>query len=149
MTGAGIHILDAFVHLGGPIAKVDAKTFSRKPTPDPRDVAAALVEFASGATGLLATVRAAPTFWRVHVFGTDGSVEARGETTLTVARIGAQPKTQTFPQVDTLAVLLEAFGESVESCTPFPISTAEMLDVVGAFEAIIRSMAGGVPVKVR
>jgi predicted dehydrogenase len=149
MTGAGIHILDAFVHLAGPIATVDAKTFSRKPTPDPRDVAAALVAFKSGATGLLATVRAAPTYWRVHVFGTRGSAEARGETTLTVARLGGEPETQTFPQVDSLATLLEAFGESVETGTPFPISTTEMLDVVSAFEAIIRSMAENVPIEVR
>jgi predicted dehydrogenase len=149
MTGAGIHILDAFVHLAGPIASVDAKTFSRKPTPDPRDVAAALITFKGGATGLLATVRAAPTYWRVHVFGTDGSAEARGENTLTVARIGGRPDTQTFPQVDSLATLLEAFGESIETGTPFPISTTEMLDVVSAFEAIIRSMTEGAPVKVK
>jgi predicted dehydrogenase len=88
-------------------------------------------------------------FWRVHVFGTEGSVEARDETTLTLARIGEQPETLTFPQVDSLGVLLEAFAESVETGKPFPVSTADMLDVVGAFEAIIRSMAEGGPIKVR
>ena len=149
MTGAGLHVLDAFVNLAGPIAAVDAKVFAPKPPPDPRDAAVALVQFQSGATGLLATVRAAPMFWRVHVFGTKGSAEARDETTLTVARIGEQPATQAFPQVDSLAVLLEAFAESIETGKPFPVSTADMLDVVGAFEAIIRSMAEGGPVKVR
>jgi predicted dehydrogenase len=149
MTGAGLHLIDAFVNLAGPIATVDAKVFSQKPPPDPRDVAAALVQFESGATGLLASVRSAPLFWRVHVFGTKGSAEARDETTLTVARIGAAPETLTFPQVDSLAVLLEAFAESVETGKPFPVSTIDMLDVVGAFEAIIRSMAEGGPVKVQ
>ena len=115
--------------------------FSRKPPPDPRDVAAVLLQFESGATGLLGTVRAAPMYWRVHVFGTKGSVETRDETTLTLARIGEKPETLTFPQVDSLAALLEAFAESVETGKPFPVSTADMLDVVGAFEAIIRSMA--------
>jgi predicted dehydrogenase len=148
MTGAGLHVLDAFVNLAGPIAAVDAKVFSRKSPPDPRDVAAALVQFQSGATGLLATVRAAPMFWRIHVFGTKGSAEARDETTLTVARIGEAPQTQTFPQVDALAVLLEAFAESVEIGKPFPVTTADMLDVVGAFEAIIRSTEEGRSVKV-
>src|SRR5262249_288760 len=62
MTGAGLHVLDAFVNIAGPIAKVDARVHSRKPSPDPRDVAAALVQFESGATGLLATVRAAPMY---------------------------------------------------------------------------------------
>jgi predicted dehydrogenase len=46
-------------------------------------------------------------------------------------------------------VLLEAFAESIETGKPFPVTTADMLDVVGAFEAIIRSMAEGVPAKVR
>jgi predicted dehydrogenase len=148
MTGAGLHVLDAFVNLAGPIAAVDAKVFSRKSPPDPRDVAAALVQFQSGATGLLATVRAAPMFWRIHVFGSKGSAEARDETTLTVARIGEAPQTQTFPPVDSLAVLLEAFAESVETGKPFPVTTADMLDTVGAFEAIIRSIDEGRPVKV-
>ncbi|MEI7804296.1 MAG: Gfo/Idh/MocA family oxidoreductase [Hyphomicrobiales bacterium] len=148
MTGAGLHVIDAFVNLAGPIASVDAKLFSQKPAPDPRDAAAVLIEFESGATGLLATVRAAPMFWRIHVFGTKGWAEARDETVLTVARIGETPKRQEFPQQDSLAVLLEAFAESIETGKPFPVSTADMLDVAGAFEAIIRSMSNGSPVAV-
>ncbi len=143
MTGAGFHVLDAFVNLAGPIAAVDARLFSQKSSPDPRDAAAALIQFENGATGLLATVRAAPLFWRVHVFGSKGWAEARDKTTLTIARIGEKPDTQTFPEVDSLAVLLEAFAESVETGIAFPVSTAEMLDVAGAFEAIVRSMVEG------
>jgi predicted dehydrogenase len=45
MTGAGLHVLDAFVNLAGPIVKVDARVYSQKPPPDPRDAAAALVQF--------------------------------------------------------------------------------------------------------
>jgi len=106
------------------------------------------VEFATGATGSLATVRAGPAYWRIHVFGTKGWAEARDETVLTIARMGEAPESKIFPQVDSLAVLLEAFAESLETCKPFPVSTAEMLDVVGAFEAIIRSMAEGRPIAV-
>jgi predicted dehydrogenase len=40
-----------------------------------------------------------------------------------------------------LAVLLEAFAVSVETGKPFPVSASQMLDVVSAFEAIIRSIA--------
>jgi predicted dehydrogenase len=150
MTGAGFHVLDAFVNIAGPIAAVDARIFSQKPSPDPRDAAAAaLVQFESGSTGLLATVRAAPLFWRLHVFGSKGWAEARDKTTLTVARIGEKPDTQTFPQVDSLAVLLEAFAESVETGVPFAVSTVEMLDVAGALEAIVRSMAEGGSVSLR
>ena len=84
----------------------------------------------------------------MHVFGTKGWAEARDEATLTVARNGETPQAQTFPQVDSLAVLLEAFAESIELGTPFAVTTDEMLGVVGAFEAAIASLANGTPVRV-
>jgi predicted dehydrogenase len=148
MTGAGLHVIDAFVNLAGPIATVDARLFSRKPPPDPRDVAAAFVQFESGATGQAATVRAGPMFWRVHVFGTRGWAEARGEITLTVAPIGEAPVTHSYAAEDSLAVLIEAFAETIETSKPFPVTAAEMLDVAGAFEAVIQSMKTGAPVQV-
>ena len=61
---------------------------------------------------------------------------------------GGQPETKTFPPADSLGVLLEAFAETIETGTPFPVSTADMLDVVSAFEATIRSIAEGRPVAV-
>src|SRR5262249_57447868 len=64
MTGAGLHVLDAFVNLAGPIRKVDARLYSHKSPPDPRDAVAALIDFATGATGVMATVPAGPTYWR-------------------------------------------------------------------------------------
>jgi predicted dehydrogenase len=148
LTGAGLHLIDALVHLGGPLARVDARLASRKAPPDPRDVASVLAEFASGATGQIATVRAAPMFWRVHVFGTKGWAEARDEVTLTVARLGEAPQTRTLPQVDSLGVLLAAFTETIETGKPFVVTTDEMLDVVAAFEAAVKSMQEKRPVMV-
>ena len=118
MTGAGLHVLDAFVNLVGPVAKVDARVFAQKPPPDPRDVAAALMQFENGATGLLATVRAAPMFWRIHVFGTRGFAEAREETALTVAMIGGQPETKTFPPADFLAFCLRLSPKQLKRGSP-------------------------------
>ena len=148
MTGAGLHVLDALVNLAGPMARVDARLCARKPPPDPRDAAAVLVEFASGATGLLGTVRAGPAFWRVHAFGTGGWAQALGETTLVLARLGEAPQTETYASADSLAMLLDAFAAAIETGRPFPVTTAQMLDVVGAFEAVIASMAAGRPVAV-
>jgi predicted dehydrogenase len=148
LTGAGLHVIDTFVNLAGPIRRIDAKIFSAKPPPDPRDVLAVLVEFASGATGQLATVRAAPVVWRIQVFCTGGWVEARGEDTLSVAPMGQEPQTQTFPHVDSLKVLIEAFADAVEGKAPFPVTTAQMLDVIGAFEAVVKSAESGEPVVV-
>lgn len=148
LTGAGLHLIDALVNLAGPVTQVDARLFVHKPPPDPRDAAAVLLQFRSGATGLLATVRAAPAYWRVHVFGTKGWAEARDETTLMLALNGETPHTEHLPQVDSLGVLLEAFGESIETGKPFPVTTDEMLAVVATFEAAIASMASGEPMMV-
>lgn len=149
MTGAGLHILDAFVHLAGPIRRVDARVHALKPPPDPRDVVAILAEFASGATGLMATVRAAPMLWRVQVFGAHGWAMAMGEDTLVTALMGRQPQTQEFPHVDSLSVLVDAFADAVEGRAPFPVTPAQMLDVVAAFEAVIASIAVRAPCDVR
>jgi len=148
MTGTGLHILDAFVNLAGPIAEVDARTFTHKRPPDPRDTIAALIEFETGATGVLATVRAAPAYWRVHVFGSKGWAEARDESAFTLARNGEKPQQQLLPQADSLAVLLEAFANSIETGEPFPVATSQMLDVVGGFEAIIQSARERRPIPV-
>jgi predicted dehydrogenase len=86
-------------------------------------------------------------YWRIHVFGTKGSVESRDETTLTLSLIGERPDVRTYAPVDSLTVLIEAFAESIETGKPFPVTTDDMLNVVGAFEAIIRSIDEGKPVK--
>ena len=146
MTGAGLHVLDAFVNLAGPLSYVDARLMSKKAPPDPRDVVAVLAEFAGGATGLLATVRAAPMYWRICVFGTDGMAEARGEDTLIVTKIGGESKETTYEHADSLKVLIEAFADAVEGVSPFPVTPEQMLNVVGAFEGVIKSLATGKPV---
>ncbi|MBX6426005.1 MAG: Gfo/Idh/MocA family oxidoreductase [Variibacter sp.] len=148
MTGAGLHVLDAFVNLVGPIREVDARLYSRKAPPDPRDAVAVLAEFECGATGLMATVRAAPMFWRVHVFGTLGSAEARGEDTLILAKIGGQPETHLYEHVDPVRTLVEAFADTIEGKALFPITPPQILDTLGAFEAILASIDTGKPVAV-
>jgi predicted dehydrogenase len=145
LTGAGLHVLDALINLGGPIRSVDAKLFEQKPAPDPRDSLAVLMQFASGATGTVATVRAAPNIWRVHVFGTNGMAEARDEDMLTVSMIGGKPQTHLYEHVDSLKVLAESFVDAVEGRTPFPVSPDQMLDLIGAFEAIRASLETGAP----
>lgn len=145
LTGAGLHVLDALINFGGPIKSVDAKLHEQKPPPDPRDSLAVLVQFASGATGTMATIRAAPNIWRVHVFGTKGMAEARDENTLTVSLIGGASQTHTCEQVDSLKVLVESFADAVEGKSPFLVSTGQMLDLIGAFEAILASLATRAP----
>src|SRR5262249_36900739 len=97
MTGAGLHVLDAFGNLVGPIVRVDGRFDSQKRPPVPRGGVGGLIDFAGGAPGLMAPVRGGPTFFRVQVFGSRGWAEARGEPRLTVAPVGQEPETRTFP----------------------------------------------------
>jgi predicted dehydrogenase len=148
MTGAGLHVLDALINMAGAMRRVDAKAFAPKPSPDPRDVVAALVEFASGATGQMATIRATVPFWRIHVFGTKGFAEARDEDILRVGYIGQPPEERTFAHVDSLKVLVESFADAIEGRAPFLVSPEQMLDLIGAFEAVVKSLETGKPVDI-
>jgi predicted dehydrogenase len=148
LTGAGLHVLDALINLGGPIRSVDAKLYERKAPPDPRDSLAVLAEFVSGATGVMATVRAAPNIWRIAVFGTKGMAEARDEDTLVVSLIGGTPQTYVYEHVDSLTALVEAFADAIEGRAPFPVSTTQMLDLIGAFEAVIASLETRAPAQI-
>ena len=148
MTGTGIHILDAFVSLAGTVREVQTQFVATRPDPDPRDTVSALLEFENGMTGLLGAVRASPFYWRVHVFGDAGSAEALGETQLVVRRSGGKVETQNFSPRDSLLAEFEAFAEAVGGGKPYPITPAQMVDTIGAFEAIIRSIETRAPVRV-
>ncbi len=137
MTGAGLHALDAMVGLAGPVKHVAAQLLSRKPPPAPQDTASALIEFDSGVSGLLATVRATPFYWRVHAFGTKANAEVLGETEL-VLRVSGQPAQRPrLEPADSLHDELEAFADAVAGRAPYPISPAQMLATVAAFEAVL------------
>ena len=149
MTGPGLHMLDALVSLGGKLSRVTAQLVALKPAPDPLDAVSVLVEFTSGASGVLAAVRATPLYWRVHIFGREGSAEALGETELVLHRAGRAPERQSFAPVDSLRAELDVFADAVAGRSPYPLATAEMLDVVAGFEAIIASLGAGAPVLVQ
>jgi len=143
MTGAGLHALDAMLSIAGPVRRVRARLLERKPPPAPQDTVSALLEFESGASGLLATVRATPFFWRVHAFGTKGSAEVLGETELVLRMSGKPPQRPQLEPGDSLRAELEAFVDAVERRAPYPVSTAQMLQTVAAFEAVIRALESG------
>lgn len=149
MTGTGIHLLDAFVSIAGPVSEVNARLTTHRPGRDPRDTIGVNFDFANGLTGYLGAVRASPVYWRVHVFGDEGSAEALGETQLVLRSRGGKVEARDFPKVDSLLAEIDAFADAVEGRAPYPIKTTEMVAVVAAFEAIIRSMATRKPVNIQ
>jgi predicted dehydrogenase len=146
LTGAGLHVLDGFVSMLGPARQVYARFNSRDAGPPPRDSSVLAIDFASGVTGTLATVRATPFYWRVHVFGTKGSAEVLDEATLVLRKSGSPPQTVNYPVVNVLAAELDAFADAIENKRPFPAQEIEVLATLSAFEAALQSMATGHPV---
>lgn len=148
MTGTGIHLLDAFSALAGPAREVNAQLVTTRTAPDPLDTVSVLFKFEKGLSGVLGAVRATPIYWRVHVFGDAGNAEALGETEVILRMKGAKPERRTFEQVDSLRAELEAFADAVAGRAPYPITPREMVDTIAAFEASIRSIENGGPVRI-
>lgn len=143
LTGTGIHMLDCFVNLLGPLASVTTQLVTWKPAPGALDSLSVLLTFRNGMSGTLAMVRATPTVWRLHIFGTAANIENHDETEL-VLRQGGQPaERRSLPVVDSLRLELDAFANAVAGRAPYPIPTGQMIDTVAAFEAITNSVAAG------
>ena len=45
-------------------------------------------------------------------------------------------------------MLVESFADAVEGRAPFLVTPAQMLDLIGAFEAVVKSLETGKPVEV-
>jgi len=88
-------------------------------------------------------VRSTPMFSRVHLFGRDSSAEALGRTELVIRRSGKEPEHLRFANVDSVRANLEAFADAVAGRVAYPITPREIVDVVGAFEAIAKSAGAG------
>jgi predicted dehydrogenase len=147
LTGAGLHVLDAFVSLLGPVRRINAQLSSREHGPPPLDTAVLMLDFVNGVTGTLSTIRATPFFWRVHVFGTTGSAEVLDETTLIRRKSGSGPKQHSYPSIDVLRAELDAFVDAIECRRPYPVAEAEVLATLSAFEAALASMKSQIPVR--
>ena len=147
LTGAGLHVLDAFVSMLGPVRSIYAQLNSREKGPPPLDTAVLMMDFVNGVTGTLSTVRATPFFWRVHVFGTRGSAEVLDETTLIRRKSGSGPKQHSYPSIDVLRAELDAFVDAIECRRPYPVAEAEVLATLAAFEAALASMKSQIPVR--
>jgi predicted dehydrogenase len=140
MTGMGIHVIDCFRDLIGPIRRVSALSKSRALKLATGDTTAALVEFENGATGTLATTLKTPFVWRLAVYGENAWAESVSETRLVMCRAGGQPETRDFPPANHLGENLESFAEAALARCPFAIDPAGILQTASALDAVFRSV---------
>jgi predicted dehydrogenase len=149
MTGTGIHILDAFTNLAGPTAEVNAQFVSTQSGHNPLDTISVLFKFANGVSGFLGAVRPSPFYWRVQVFGDKGSAEAVGETEIITRLSGGKTERKAFDKVDSLLAEIDYFADAVAGKAPYPITPDEIVNTIGAFDAITKSIETGKPVKLK
>ena len=148
MTGTGIHILDAFANIAGPAQEITAQFISHRSGDDPRDTVSVLFRFANGISGFLGAVRASPLYFRVHVFGDEGSVEALDETRTVIRLKGGKTEIRDFSKIDSVLAEMDAFADAVAGVAPYPITTDEMINTIASFDAVIRSIAKAETIKV-
>jgi predicted dehydrogenase len=151
MTARGIHTLDGMIQIAGPVASVYAFSDKRKlpAEVDMDDTTSMLLKFASGATGSLSTVFVTADLYRMHVFGSKGWIEMRGDTELIMRGLQGQPERITLPAVDKEKAELEAFADAIEEKKPFVVPAEEAVNGIAVLEAIVASAKKDKPVKIQ
>jgi predicted dehydrogenase len=150
MTARGIHALDAMIQVAGLVTSVFAYSEKRKLPADidMDDTTSMLLKFASGATGSLSALFVTADFYRLHVFGTKGWLEIRGDTELFARGLEGQPERIPLEAVDKERAELDAFADAVAERKPFAVPADEALNGIAVLEAIVASAAKGKPIKI-
>ena len=151
MTARGIHTLDGMIQIAGLVTSVYAFSDKRKlpADVDMDDTTSMLLKFASGATGTLSTVFVTADLYRMHVFGSKGWIEMRGDTELIMRGLQGQPERITLPAVDKEKAELEAFADAAEEKKNFVVPAGEAVNGIAVLEAIVASAAKGKPIQVK
>jgi predicted dehydrogenase len=149
MTGMGIHIVDAYINMFGPVREVHALCTKRL-LPNPAgDTVAVLLNFESGLIGYLGTTMVTPYLWRVHVMGSHGWAEARSEFHLTVRKRGMETQAIEFPPTDSVLKEFEVWLDALEAKAPYPFKPEQIVQTATTLEAIFASAKSGEIVRVR
>src|SRR6476620_9556838 len=139
MTGMGIHVLDCFRDMVGPMKRISALSKTRALKLEVGDTTSALIEFENGATGTLATTLKTPFAWRFAIFGENCWAESVSETRTIVRRTGKEPEVIDRPADNHLGRNLDYFAKAVLGQGTFPVSPPGILQTVSALEAVFKS----------
>lgn len=143
MAARGIHNLDLMIRLCGEIGAVCAVSERREVPIDVDDTTAMMFRFAGGATGYLGTSMATGNYWRIHVFGSAGWIEMRGEHALAVSDLDEVVEEKSYDPTDTIRTELEAFAAAAAGGEPYPVTPEEAVHGVAVHEAADRSARAG------
>lgn len=136
MAAMGIHILDAMIAVMGPVHRVSTLSKRLAVSSSLDDTTTVMLEFTSGATGLLSTLMATGSYWRLHLFGSRGWALMPDQTTVTTSDVDGKRDTQAFEVANTLGQELDAFAGQIGGEGTFPVSLEQALAGVAAMAAI-------------
>jgi predicted dehydrogenase len=140
MTGMGIHLLDGFSFLIGPMARVSALSTKRILPFESGDTTQAMLAFKNGATGTIATSLKVPGFvWRLAVYGSEMWAESLSETNVTICRRDGKPETFDLPRTNHIGANLDSFAAAALGTARFQIDDAGIVHTVAALEAVFDS----------
>jgi predicted dehydrogenase len=151
MTGRGVHVVDAFLYLAGPVASVHAQSFRRALTYGLDDTTSMLFQFRSGATGYLSTIIATAETWRMQIFGSRGWAEVGDVEHLTTwdlkvcfvdpqnLNVHHKPQIMRFDSLSTERAELENFARAAAARRPLAVTGGDEQHGVEVLEAILKS----------
>ena len=154
MTSLGIHVVDMFINLVGPVEKLNATSERVVSQCDFDDNTTASMVFDSGARGHLTTLTSTPMCWQIRLHGTNGWAELRDLDTLVINPAEGARETLHFPGYDypgmaTLTAALDAFASDIRNEQAFPVGPDEIEHATRILEAIIVSAETGKWINIR
>ena len=148
MTSLGIHVVDAFIGLAGPMTSVRTNSKRIALPFGVDDTTSVLIDFADGCTGYLGTVAATAHLYQLRVIGTGGWAQIHALDRIEAdfvdgGREGRRWDGYDYPGYRTIRECLEAFATAASGGAPFPIPPDQIGHAVGVLEAVVRSAETG------
>jgi predicted dehydrogenase len=112
------------------------------------DTTSMLLKFSDGVTGYLGSVFVTGDLYRVHVFGSKGWLEIRGDTELTFRGLQGAPQLIPLQPANKERAVLEAFADAVSAKQPFMVAPEQAVNGIAVLEAIVASAASGKPINI-
>lgn len=137
------HMLYTMIELIGPVAEVEAAGGHLATDLEVCDTSSVRLGFAGGVRGALTAIGVTPNFHRLHLFGTEGWMEARGNIHVTFQPRKGEAETVELAAVDALRRMQEAFAAAASGGTPYPVTPGQGIAGVAALEAMGRSFREG------
>jgi predicted dehydrogenase len=152
MTQLGIHYVDAFHYLIGPIAKVQCFARHAAMEGDVLDSTAALFEFESGVIGTMSSHYVTPAVFEIRISGTEGVATMFDQSLRLEIDKGGKQSRERFDYSDegleSFILELEEFGDCIRTGRQSETDGVVGLNALAVVEAMTVSVETGQVVKV-